>query len=169
MKKTFQNYVLCFIALWSLAGCNKQNPTIEISYDQSLGTDGFDGRLLILIGADQDKEPRFQINDSDQTGIVFGVDVENWMPGETISIDPTTFAYPVGRVADIPHGNFSFQALLHKYDTFNLSSGHSVKLPMDQGEGQHWNTSPKNIYSLPVQLDFNENSGVALVVEGVII
>ena len=159
MKKNPQNYLLVLFAMLSMVGCDKKPQIFTITYDKALGTEGFDGRLLILIGSDVDKEPRFQINDSDQTGIVFGIDVENWMPGETISIDPSTFAYPVGTVADIPKGTYSFQALLHKYDTFNLSSGHSVKLPMDQGEGQHWNISPKNIYSLPVQLDFNENSG----------
>jgi len=159
MKKNAQNYFLILFAVLSLIGCNNKSQVFTITYDEALGSEGFDGRLLILIGTDLNKEPRFQINDSDQTGIVFGIDVEDWMPGEKISIDPSTFAYPVGTVADIPKGTYSFQALLHKYDTFNLSSGHSVKLPMDQGEGQHWNISPKNIYSLPVQLNFNKNSG----------
>ena len=131
---------------------------MSISYIESLGNEGFDGRLLVLLGSDINKEPRFQINDSDQTGIVFGVDVENWKPGELITIDPKTFAYPVGSVSNIPEGVYSIQAFLHKYETFNLSNGFTVKLPMDQGEGQKWNISPKNIYSKPLQVTFG-NSG----------
>ena len=38
----------------------------------------------------------------------------------------------------------------------DLSNGKAVKLPMDQGEGQHWNISPKNIYSKPVKLNFKK-------------
>jgi len=145
-------------AVLSLTGCTTKSQMITITYDEALGTEGFDGRLLVLIGTDFEKEPRFQINDSDQTGIVFGVDIDGWMPGETISIDPSTFAYPVGSVADIPEGEYSVQALLHKYETFNLSTGHKVKLPMDQGEGQHWNISPQNIYSVPVQLTLGKGT-----------
>ena len=158
MKKTIRNYMVVLGAVLSLTACTNKSQMITITYDEALGTEGFDGRLLVLIGTDFEKEPRFQINDSDQTGIVFGVDIDGWMPGETISIDPSTFAYPVGSVADIPEGEYSVQALLHKYEAFNLSTGHKVKLPMDQGEGQHWNISPKNIYSVPVQLTLGKGS-----------
>jgi hypothetical protein len=158
MKKTIQNCMVVLGAVLSLTACTNKSQMITITYDEALGTEGFDGRLLVLIGTDFEKEPRFQINDSDQTGIVFGVDIDGWMPGETISIDPSTFAYPVGSVADIPEGEYSVQALLHKYETFNLSTGHKVKLPMDQGEGQHWNISPKNIYSVPVQLTLGKGT-----------
>ena len=162
MKQIVQTFTVVMSGLLALAGCANPSPTITITYDESLGTDGFDGRLLVLVGTDSEREPRFQINDSDQTGIVFGVDVEGWMPGETIAIDPSAFAYPVGSVADIPSGTYTVQALLHKYETFNLSTGHTVKLPMDQGEGQHWNISPKNIYSIPVQATLGGGSSVAL-------
>jgi hypothetical protein len=158
MKKIIRNCMVVLGAVLSLTGCTTKSQVITITYDEALGTEGFDGRLLVLIGTDFEKEPRFQINDSDQTGIVFGVDIDGWMPGETISIDPSTFAYPVGSVADIPEGEYSVQALLHKYETFNLSTGHKVKLPMDQGEGQHWNISPQNIYSVPVQLTLGKGT-----------
>jgi len=161
MKLT-QSLIIVLGLLISLSSCTKHPQSFSITYDPSLGSDGFDGRLLVLISTDPDREPRFQINDSDQTGIVFGIDVEGWKPGETITIDPETFAYPVGSVKDIPHGDYTIQALLHKYETFNLSTGYTVKLPMDQGEGQHWNTSPKNIYSKPLQVSLENNSAVAL-------
>ena len=160
--KITQSLIIVLGLLISLSSCTKHPQSFSITYDPSLGTEGFDGRLLVLISTDPDREPRFQINDSDQTGIVFGIDVEGWKPGETITIDPETFAYPVGSVKDIPHGDYTIQALLHKYETFNLSTGYTVKLPMDQGEGQHWNTSPKNIYSKPLQVSLGNNSAVAL-------
>jgi len=33
-----------------------------------------------------------------------------------------------------------------------LATGHTVKLPMDRGEGQHWNRAPGNLYSTPRRL-----------------
>jgi len=160
--KPIQILIIFLVALGTLSSCSSKQQPFSISYDSSLGTEGFDGRLLILIGTDTEREPRFQINDSDQTGIVFGIDVEDWKRGETITIDPETFAYPVGSVKDIPPGDYSIQALLHKYETFDLSTGYTVKLPMDQGEGQHWNTSPKNIYSKPLRVSLGSNSAIAL-------
>ena len=41
------------------------------------------------------------------------------------------------------------QAVLHRYETFHRADGHTVKLPMDRGEGQHWNLAPGNFYSRP--------------------
>lgn len=161
--KLFKRYlVILFGGLVALTSCTSKPQLFNITYDSALGEEGFDGRLLVLIGTESDREPRFQINDSDQTGIVFGVDVENWMPGETITIDPETFAYPVGSVEEIPAGEYTIQALLHKYETFDLSTGHTVKLPMDQGEGQHWNISPKNIYSKPFQVSLGNSSSITL-------
>ena len=38
-----------------------------------------------------------------------------------------------------------------------MASGFELKLPMDQGEGQKWNISPKNLYSEPVKIKSKEN------------
>jgi hypothetical protein len=59
----------------------------------------------------------------------------------------------------LPDGEYFVQAVLHKYDTFTLASGHTVKLPMDQGEGQQWAESPGNLYSEPRLL--NVRAGAA--------
>ena len=47
------------------------------------------------------------------------------------------------------------QVLLHKYETFKRSDGHTVKLPMDRGEGQNWRTAPGNLYSKPMKVTFD--------------
>src|SRR5690606_21043272 len=36
-----------------------------------------------------------------------------------------------------------------RYETFELSTGHTVQLPPDRGEGQQWNRKPGNLYSTP--------------------
>jgi len=46
-------------------------------------------------------------------------------------------------VKDIPAGEYYVQALVNRYETFKRSDGHTIKMPMDQGEGQKWTASRK--------------------------
>lgn len=155
------NLVAIILVISCLLSCTetKTNETsplkFSVSYPDSFGEEGFDGRLLLLLSNNPAKEPRFQINDNNDTQLVFGVDVENWKPGEPIIFDASVLGYPIRSFDDLPAGEYHAQVLLHKYETFNLSNGHTVKLPMDQGEGQHWNISPKNLYSTPQKVNVN--------------
>ncbi|MEM8900845.1 MAG: alpha/beta hydrolase-fold protein, partial [Bacteroidota bacterium] len=54
------------------------------------------------------------------------------------------------------------QALLHKYETFNRADGHTVKLPMDRGEGQQWNRAPGNLYSTPKKVWILEGGNIEI-------
>ena len=51
------------------------------------------------------------------------------------------------------------QALLHKYETFKRGDGHTVKMPMDRGEGQQWARAPGNLYSTPQTVTFDPKQG----------
>jgi hypothetical protein len=126
--------------------------TFRVTISPGLEEQVLDGRLLLLISSNNTKEPRFQISDATNTQMVFGKDVENWQKGNSQLMSVDAFGYPIERLSDIPAGEYYVQALLHKYETFNLQTGHTVKLPMDRGEGQHWNEAPGNIYSTPVKL-----------------
>ena len=121
----------------------------EVSIPTEKHTEPLDGRLLLLISTNEEREPRFQITDAPTTQQVFGVDVEGWKPGAVWTIDASAYGYPIEAMADLPAGEYSVQVLFHKYETFNLKSGHTVKMPMDRGEGQQWNRAPGNLYSKP--------------------
>ena len=152
-----------FFFLFALFACSKnENPIIEVTYNNKLSNESFDGRLLVMISKDSSKEPRFQINDTEDTGILVGKNVENWKSGNVEGFYSKTLAYPIENLGGLDNGEYFIQALLHKYETFNLSNGKTVKLPMDQGEGQHWNTSPKNIYSKPIKINFKKNTTVKI-------
>ena len=116
---------------------------------ESGGDARHDGRLLLLISNNDAAEPRFQLSDGPDTQLAFGIDVEGWSAGEAAVFTDSVFGYPLRSIADIPPGEYYVQALLHRYETFELANGHTVKLPMDQGEGQQWNRSPGNLYSTP--------------------
>jgi hypothetical protein len=114
----------------------------------NVAEEALDGRLLLLISRDGTREPRFQLSATSlSTAQVFGVDVEGFKRSDERTFDGAMLGYPLESLSELPAGEYSVQALLHKYETFRLSTGHTVKLPMDRGEGQQWNRAPGNIYS----------------------
>ena len=144
--------------------------TFRVTIAPSLQQENLDGRLLLLLSNNNKSEPRFQINDAASTQLVFGIDVDGWQPQHSELVDMHAFGYPLERLKDIPAGDYYVQVLLHKYETFHLKNGHTVKLPMDRGEGQHWNEAPGNIYSTPVKVHFDPatSNEISLTIDKVI-
>ncbi len=152
------------------ATATAESPRFAISFSPEVDMAPQDGRLLLMISANHAvdaPEPRFQVSDNVNTAQVFGIDVEDLLPGIPAVIGPGVFGYPIASMADLPPGDYTVQALLHKYETFNRSDGHTVKLPMDRGEGQHWNRAPGNLYSTPqpMHIDPTAPGSEALTIE----
>jgi putative esterase len=123
-----------------------------ISFPAERNKTPLDGRLLLMISTDGEKEPRQQIDSSPKTQQIFGIDVDGLKPGQDAYVEGEVLGYPVKSLGQIPPGTYWVQGLLHKYETFKRADGHTVKLPMDRGEGQHWNLAPGNLFSKPKQI-----------------
>ena len=155
MKKTILLITIAFLSVpWFTSGAEVKpaNLRFDINFPASASKDALDGRLLLLISTNNTAEPRFQISEDLTTQQVFGIDVDAWKAGETKTMDQAAFGYPVRNLSEIKPGEYWVQALLHRYETFKRSDGHTVKLPMDRGEGQQWSRAPGNLYSTPKQI-----------------
>ncbi len=149
-----------FSALVLLALCVKcsppfittEGPSFQVSFPSEVGAQPQDGRLILLLSRDNKQEPRFQFNFGLGTQLGFGLDVEGMNPGQEIHVGDSAFGFPVRKTSQIARGEYYVQAVLNRYETFQLKSGKTVKLPPDQGEGQHWNTKPGNYYSRPFKI-----------------
>jgi hypothetical protein len=150
--------VVLFPTTANLKAPELANVRFEISYPESASKDALDGRLLLLISTNNESEPRLQISEDLTTQQVFGIDVDAWKAGETKTVDQNAFGYPVRSLADVKPGEYWVQALLHRYETFKRADGHTVKLPMDRGEGQQWSRAPGNLYSTPKQIRIDANT-----------
>jgi hypothetical protein len=126
--------------------------TFSVTFPQSLSGQPLDGRLLLLLSTESGAEPRFQIDDTPRSQLVFGVTVDGWRAGQTTLVDSAAQGYPIRSLKDLPAGEYTVQAVLNKYETFHRSDGKTVKLHPDMGEGQHWNISPGNLYSKPKKI-----------------
>ncbi len=127
--------------------------SISINFPENHSTKPLDGRMLLLISNNNEKEPRFQIVDGPETQLAFGIDVEGLMPGEEVIFDSKVFGYPLKSISELDSGEYWAQGLFHLYETFHRADGHTVKLPMDRGEGQQWNLAPGNLYSTPQKVE----------------
>jgi len=156
---------ILFLCIDYYNGNDDNKIKFEIDYSNEFQDDGFDGRVLLMISNNNNAEPRFQINDNHNTQMIFGIDVDSWNANEKIIIDAEAFGYPVKSINDIEEGEYYVQALLHKYETFNLSTGYTVKLPKDQGEGQKWNISPKNLYSTPKKIKIKKSNTIHITLD----
>lgn len=134
-----------------------------ISFPQSRSAQPLDGRIILVISDNNRKEPRFENNVYQaDTQLAFGVDVDGLKPGQPAIVDGKTFGYPLASIAQIPPGDYWVQAVLNRYDTFHRSDGHTVKLHADHGEGQHWNTSPGNLYNTPVKVHIDPSTNATI-------
>ena len=129
---------------------------------QDTSLHAMDGRLLLMLSKNEESEPRFDIRDNSSTQQVFGMDIENWSPSDGLDFDINSFGYPIQSMVDIPEGDYFVQALFHEYSTFERGDGHTVKMPMDRGEGQQWNRAPGNRYSSPQKVNFKQGKSKSI-------
>ena len=160
MPRRFFPLVLCAIGLAAHSSATRASGPARarfvVTYAADKSAAPLDGRVLLLLSIDSKAEPRFQVSETSLASQqVFGVDVENWKPGEEAVFTGDVLGYPAESLAQIPPGAYRVQALFHRYETFRRSDGHVVKLPMDRGEGQQWSKAPGNFYSTPVDLTFD--------------
>ncbi len=176
MSNSILKNTLCVLAIAALVlsiGCRINDPLVNsplkvaISFTEDASAEPLDGRMLLLVSKNDENEPRFQISDGPSGQQVFGIDVDGLAPGADASFDATVFGYPARSLASIPAGEYWVQGLLHIYETFHRADGHVVKLPMDRGEGQHWNRAPGNLYSTPqkVWIDTGRKETIRIVLD----
>lgn len=162
--------VMLFSRTASLRNIQTTNLRFAISFPESSSKESLDGRVLLLVSTDNSREPRFQINEDLNTQQVFGIDVDGLKPNQEAIVDGNAFGYPRRSLSDVPEGEYWVQALLHKYETFRRSDGHTVKLPMDRGEGQQWSRAPGNLYSTPqkIKIDSRKSDTIKITLDKVI-
>ncbi len=146
-----------------LFGCkdlsNKTDLVFSVTISDSLHSGPLDGRLLLILSdTGTDSEPKNLIRDDYLSAQVFGMDVNGWEEGEVKIFAGDENGAPLSTFNKIPEGEYNVQILLHKYETFKLTSGHTIKLPMDRGEGQNWRIAPGNLFSKPVRIFIQKNT-----------
>ncbi len=151
-RVSFFIFLLLLSFVYQLGLAQEPPLRFAISFPKARSAKPLDGRLMLFIAQNNQVEPRYQVKDGPDSQLLFGMDVENMKPQEPQILDSSAFGYPLRSITQIPPGEYYVQALLHRYETFKRSDGHTVKLPMDRGEGQQWRNAPGNLYSKPLKI-----------------
>lgn len=157
--KMMKHIALALLPLsFALPPAVAQANVFEVALPKEAPQAAYDGRLILIIAASDDKEPRDQVSPDVDAAQIFGINVDQWARGDTQRIDGEILGFPARSLDEVPAGDYYVQALLHTYDTFNLGNGKTVKLPAARGAGQNWRKEPGNLFSEPVKVSFDPQS-----------
>src|SRR5579862_604326 len=132
----------------------------EISFPTSVRTTPITGRIILVLSTHGDAEPRLAVGDWDNSVLpIFGVDVDSLKPDTPAMIDEKATGFPLHSLKDLPEGDYYVQAILNVYTECHRSDGHDVWVHLDQWEGQHFNTSPGNLYSAVQRVHLDPRAG----------
>ena len=129
--------------------------TFRVTIPSTAAKGPFDGRVILILTPDGSTEPRKQVAPGVKAAQIFGVTVDGLKAGQSADIDTSTFGYPKEDLKQVPAGRYYVQAMLHRYDTYHLGNGKTVKLAAARGAGQNWRMEPGNLVSTPKQVDFD--------------
>jgi hypothetical protein len=144
-----------FLALCAAATAQAvSGPTFAIAFPAERSAAPLDGRVILLLSRDFEREPRAHVSPDQplKSPFIFGLNVEHLAPGKPALIDATAFGWPARSLSSLPAGDYFVQAVLNRYETFHMADGRTLSLPPDKGEGQNWARKPGNLYSAPIRL-----------------
>ncbi len=135
---------------------SSQGLSIAVSIPETASTAPTDGRLILILGSDGDKEPRLQTSWRFDAPQIFGRDVEQAGPGAVIELSTDWTGFPRDASEALPPGDYAVQAVLHRYDDFSRANGPPVSLPASWAAGQNWRLEPGNLFSKPQLLTIDD-------------
>lgn len=146
-------------------GLSAAATAFDVSMAPGVAREPVDGRIILILSKSDEREPRLQVTAGVNAPQVFGIDVNGLLAEQPATIDTRVFGYPYDSLADVPDGDYVVQAVLHKYETFTLANGKTVKLPMDRGEGQQWRRAPGNLISTPTTISLRQGREARVSIE----
>ncbi len=154
-----------------LAGCDQPGdgqdakpPTdieFRVSFPESVRNTPAEGRVIVLLSHTEE----FNYDAVADGSPGFGIDVEGLRPDQAAVLDGSVRGDLITSTDNIPPGEYFVIAYLDVYATFNRADGHTIKLPMDNGEGQKWHLSPGNLRSEPKKIEVKSSGHQQFVIE----
>jgi hypothetical protein len=173
--------LVTFLSVLGCAGPSNAPPstTFQIQLSQSAADEiaamGLDvpvtGRAYVILTRNAEREPLRQVG---IRGVPFwGVEVRGLEGGGELALVPGAegvIGYPLHDLADVPAGEYTMQAFLNVFTTFNRADGHTVDMHLNSGAGQSPWRAPGNAMGEPqvVQLDPAAGETIRLTISQVI-
>ncbi len=159
-----------------LSGCasppgDSASPTFQIELSESAAGEiaalGLDvpvtGRAYVILSTDAEREPKSQVG---LQGVPFwGSEVRGLVGGGEITLTPGAdgvIGYPLETLAQVPPGEYTVQAFLNVFTTFQRADGKVLDMHLNSGAGQSPWRAPGNAMSEPKQVRIDPGTGGAI-------
>ena len=129
------------------------------------------GRAYVILTRDGEREPRQQVGIQ---GVPFwGKEVRDLAGGQEVGITPgaaEVIGYPLGDLSAVPPGEYTVQAFLNVFTTFERADGKTLEMHLNSGAGQSPWRAPGNAFSEPrtVRIDPRGGGIIPLAIDQVI-
>lgn len=144
------------VAIFAFAAVRSGNgQQVNVTLDPAVASGPTTGRLFVIFGRTDTREPRFQAGSYGGSVPFYGMDVDAWKPGTAATVGARVLGFPFDDLAHMPAGDYYAQAVLDVYTQFHRADGHTIWVHADQWEGQHWSSSPGNLVSDVVKVHYD--------------
>ena len=114
-----KNYCFSFFLILIFISCNSTSGTdskvaIAISFSEEISTKKLDGRMLLMLSNNDEKEPRFQIGEGLNNQLIFGMNVDQLAANQEIVFDETIFGFPIKSLQNIYQNHNGLEAIFAK-------------------------------------------------------
>lgn len=143
--------------------------SVSVTLGSGLSSTPETGRMFVLVTDRKDKEPRlvtrltaaYYFNDEGRMDYApfFGQDVEGMKTGATVTLAGKEEGFPFADLSSLPAGEYSIQAVFHRYELVTPGKGKPIWLPMDNWEGSQFHLSPGNFYSEVKRIEVEAGKG----------
>jgi hypothetical protein len=144
---------------------------VSVTLDASSASEPLTGRLFMFVtDRSSGKEPRLLADstaasdeDPDEPyAPLFGMDVAGMAPGaSTTMTGDAARGYPFRTLEQLPAGDYTVQAVLHRYTLFSRTDGRELWAHLDRREGQK-PVSPGDVVADPTPLHVEDGKPFAL-------
>ena len=100
----------------------------KISYSAAANPGPITGRLVLVLAAKNDREPRLTVAPNGPA--IFGADIDHLQPAQITTLDATTIGYP-SKLSDLPPGDYYAQAVIDVYTQVHRADGHTIWVHMN--------------------------------------
>src|SRR4051812_42826372 len=88
-------------------------PAFHVQFSGTAHRSPVDGRLIVIVSTNTEREPRFHVGRRVDTAQIFGVDVDGLVPGKLVTVDASASGHPLRSVSALLPGRYNVQAVIN--------------------------------------------------------
>jgi putative esterase len=144
MRSRWLGLAVMLLGLGAVGGASPATPRFLVSFPAAAHASPVTGRLVVVVSKSAQPEPRMLVSPSGPA--IFGLDLDQLMPGQQVVVDRGAASYPVS-LDSLPAGDYYVQAVVDVYSQLRRADGHTIWVHMNDGRIEPFQIAAGNLYS----------------------